>query len=178
MHGGYVITTLVLTSFTALALNAQDGQEEPSEAVSAPGTEFSRSGPGSSCLDDSDCGGALVCDAYCPVIPGRVHCDAVGGTCEPRCEETGSSLKGKTFTSADGAHSITFTSSTTYQKTDGCPNTGGIHCNHIVLSTGTFFATGEKVLLTSDQGAHDTLTVEPHCYDGLLDEQDGVELYP
>lgn len=118
-----------------------------------------------------------MCNAFCPIIPGRVHCDIAGGVCAPRCTQTGDTLNGKSFASLDGAHSITF-ESTTYRKTDGCPNTGGIHCDHIVLSTGTFQSSGTTISLTSSLGAHDRLTVEPHCYDGLLDQSDHVQLYP
>lgn len=164
MRGVHTLAALAVTAFTVAAQGATVGSY--------------RGGLGANCLSDANCGGDLVCNAFCPVIPGRVHCDIAGGLCEPRCVQTGDTLSGKSFASLDGTHSITFESKTTYRKTDGCPNTGGIHCEHITLSTGTFKSNGTRISLTSDQDAHDTLKVEPHCYDGLLDEADHVQLYP
>ena len=153
---------------------APEGSEAP---VDSSSSALRGGGLGANCTGDATCRGNLVCDAHCPVIPGRPHCEIAGGVCAPKCSETGDTLAGKSFASLDGAHKITFQNATTYDKVDSCPTTG-IHCNHIAVADGTFVAGGASIALTSTLGAKDTLTVEPHCYDGLVDTQNGVELYP
>ena len=96
-----------------------------------------------------------------------------------RQERTG--LHGKTFTSSDAAHSITFSANGTFEKTDGCaPNPGGVTCEYIELTKGTYASssTGKTVKLTSTLGAVETLSVETHCYEGLHDPNTGAILYP
>ena len=171
MRVTHLVAALALSSLPLVV----HGSPAAPPASAAPA---GKGGTGASCMGDAECGGKLVCDASCPVIPGRIHCDIAGGVCEPRCTQTGSSLNGKSFASLDGVHSIQFESPSTYRKTDGCAKTGTVQCHHIVVSTGTYRASGATISLTSSQGAHDTLKVEPHCYDGLLDTSDHIELYP
>ncbi len=133
------------------------------------------------CLADTACVTGDVCDLYCPIIPGRFHCEIAGGTCEPRAMRTTASLHGETFTSSDGAHSITFAANGTFKKTDGCdPIPGHVTCDHIELTTGTYASssTGKTVKLTTSLDTTDTLSVETHCYEGLHDPSSGAVLYP
>ncbi len=44
--------------------------------------------------------------------------------------------------------------------------------------TGTYTSNGTTITLTSTFGTKDTLTVESHCYEGLLDKTTGADLYP
>ncbi|HEY1694621.1 MAG TPA: hypothetical protein VGG39_20765 [Polyangiaceae bacterium] len=173
------LRAIALSGLTALALVAcggvgSDGTEDTGSSQAA--VTSGKGGVGTTCQTDSSCRSSLVCEPICPVIPGRPHCEIAGGTCEASCTRSGASLEGETFTSADGAHSITFSSPNEFSKTDGC--SGTIHCEHIELTTGTYSSNGTSVRLTSTTGAHDTLSVESHCYQGLLDESDGVDLYP
>jgi hypothetical protein len=170
------LAALAITSLTLVACGAPEGSEAPTDQASS--ALSGKGGLGANCAGDATCSGSLVCDAHCPVIPGRPHCEIAGGVCAPKCTESGHTLNGKTFTSLDGAHTITFESTSTYHKVDSCPTTGTIHCNHIAVADGTYVASGSTIALTSTLGAHDTLDVEPHCYDGLLDTQNNVELYP
>jgi hypothetical protein len=169
----HAFAALTFSSIAVIACGAPDGSTEPGVESSSAALTVTKA-----CLSDSQCSAGAVCDMACPVIPGRVHCNIAGGTCQPRCVENAPDLAGKTFTSADGAHSITFTSTTSFTKTDGCstlPN--GARCKHIQLTTGTFASTGTSIELFGDLGSKDTLIVDPHCYEGLLDKS-GVELYP
>lgn len=172
----HALAVLAFTALTGAAQGAPANSAAPVDATSSPA--LCRGGLGANCTSDATCGDDLVCNARCPVIPGRPNCKIAGGVCAPRCMATAKALSGKSFKSLDGTHAITFESPTTYRKTDGCPTTGGIHCDHIVLTTGTYRANGERIWLTPNQGARATLTVEPHCYDGLLDPSDNTQLYP
>ena len=161
-----------LTSLLLVACGSAPGASEDTAASQSAVTSATTT----ACQTDSSCGWHDVCEPICPVIPGREHCEIAGGTCQPVCTRTASSLSGQTFTSADAAHSITFTSATQFTKTDGC--SGTIHCEHVVLTKGTYTSTGTTVRLYASNGTRDTLSVESHCYEGLLDEGDGVDLYP
>jgi hypothetical protein len=133
------------------------------------------------CTTDATCESGFECAPHCPIIPGRLHCELVGGTCAARCTRSSASLHGQTFASSDAAHSITFAANGTFQKTDGCdPGPGGITCNHIELTKGTYASssTGKTVKLTSNLGTVETLSVETHCYEGLHDPGTGAILYP
>jgi hypothetical protein len=176
----HALAAFALTSMTLVACGAPEGSEASTDSASAEALS-SKSGLGAlgaSCNTGTTCRTNLVCDLHCPVIPGRLHCEIPGGVCAPKCTETSDRITGKSFASTDGAHSITFETSTTFRKTDGCAQTGGIHCNHIQLTTGTYRATGTTVTLHADLGGKSTLAVEPNCYDGLLDTTTRAELYP
>jgi hypothetical protein len=175
LHALAAVTVAAVTALVGCGANPDGAQ--PTSTSSEAVTASKGGGVGSSCQTDSTCERGLVCEPICPVIPDHVHCDIAGGTCEASCTRSASSLDGQTFTSADGAHSITFTSARAYTKTDGCPDTGGITCEHIAISNGTFTSNGTTVDLVSTLGARDTLTVEAHCYEGLLDHGDNVDLY-
>jgi hypothetical protein len=166
----FAVSSLLLVACAA-SPGAAEATGETSQASSRGGAV------GTTCTTDAACKSSLVCEPICPVIPGRAHCEIAGGTCEVACTRTSTSLSGSTFTSADGAHSITFSSATAFSKTDGCPNTG-IHCENVALMTGTYTSNGTTITLTSTFGTKDTLTVESHCYEGLLDKTTGADLYP
>jgi len=143
--------------------------------------DTSLSGTGHACSTDSSCVSGDVCEPHCPVSPGRGHCEIAGGTCESRCTRSTTSLHGETFTSSNGAHSITFAANGTFSKTDGCdPAPGGVTCHHIQLTTGTYksSSTGKTITLTPAVGSAQTLSVETHRYEGLLDHTTGQQLYP
>ena len=166
----FAVSSLLLVACAA----SPGASESTGEAAQA---QTSGGAVGTTCMNDASCKSSLVCEPICPVIPGRPHCEIAGGTCEVACTRTSTSLSGSTFTSADGAHSITFTSGTAFSKTDGCPTTG-IHCQNIRLETGKYASNGTTITLTPTVGAKSTLSVESHCYEGLLDNSDGVDLYP
>jgi hypothetical protein len=168
------LAAIVVTSTAVLACGSPPASEGSTEASQAA---LSGGGVGASCGTDSSCNRGNVCEPICPVIPGRIHCEIAGGTCEPTCTRGGASLSGETFTSLDGAHSVTFNSSSSFTKTDGCPTTG-IHCNHIQLTQGVYFSDGTTIYLEGNTGSFDTLSVEAHCYQGLVDDATSVELYP
>jgi len=167
--------TIAALSLTSLAVVACGATPDASEATESSQAALGQ--PVTMCMTDANCGKGLVCDPICPSVPGRAHCEIAGGTCEPICNRPASSLAGTTFTSADGAHSVQFTSETKFVKTDGCPTTG-VHCEHIQQSTGTYVSDGSKIWLDASVGSSDTLAVESHCYAGLYDNGNGVELYP
>ena len=170
------LAAFAFTSLTVVACGAPEGSEAP---VDSNSSALRGGGLGANCTGDTTCRSGLVCDAHCPIIPGRAHCEIAGGVCAPKCSETGDTLAGKSFASLDGAHTITFLTSTTFHKVDSCPTTpGGIHCNHIGIADGTYTSNGTTIAITSTLGAKDSFTVEPHCYDGLVDTQTGIELYP
>ena len=172
------LAAFAFTSLTIVACGAPEGSEAPADSTGVTSSALKGGGLGASCAGDTTCRSGLVCDAHCPVIPGRPHCEIAGGVCAPKCSETGSTLAGKSFTSLDAAHTITFLTATTFHKVDSCPNNGGIHCQHIAVADGTYVVSGSSIATTSTLGAKDTFTVEPHCYDGLVDTQNGIELYP
>jgi hypothetical protein len=171
------LAALALTSLTLIACGSSPEASPQQESTSQSEAAVSSGGIGATCGNDSNCNRGLVCEPICPVIPGRPHCMIFGGTCEPTCTRWSTSLAGSTFTSTDGAHSITFDSATHFTKTDGCPQTG-IHCNSIQLTTGTYVSYGTSISLRGDLGQRDTMAVEAHCYQGLLDANTGAELYP
>jgi hypothetical protein len=164
---------LIAASFSIIACASSPESSDPTGQTS----ESALTGKGGSCNADSSCKSSLVCNPHCPSIPGRAHCEIAGGTCGDRCELTSHDLAGTSFASTDGAHSLSFETDGTFVKLDGCANTG-IHCNHIQRTTGTFSSTGTTIHLKLDLGGSDTVSVEKHCYQGLLDNSTGVELYP
>ena len=87
MHRVHALAALAFTSFTFAALGAPDSSKAPADSNAS--TQLACGGPGANCTGDVTCGRPLVCDAHCPVIPGRLHCEIAGGVCEPRCTETG-----------------------------------------------------------------------------------------
>jgi hypothetical protein len=164
-------------ALASIALGACAAPVDAESSASSAQASTAAGGVGSTCTADASCDRGLVCEPICPVIPNLEHCMIAGGSCEPSCSRSASSLAGETFTSADEAHSITFTG-TTFTKTDGCPNTG-IHCMHIQQTQGTYSSNGTTITLYPTGGnPRDTLTVESHCYEGLVDKSDGVELWP
>jgi hypothetical protein len=163
---------LIAASFTVIACASSPEGSDPTGQTNAALT-----GSGGTCSSDASCRSPLVCDLHCPVIPGREHCEIAGGTCSARCELSSRELDGTSFASTDGAHSIAFATGGKFTKLDGCPTTG-IHCDHIQETTGTFTSNGTTIRLKPSSGGSDTVTVEEHCYDGLFDNSDGVELYP
>jgi hypothetical protein len=163
---------LIAASFTIVACASSPESSDPTGETTSALT-----GAGGNCSTDANCKSSLVCDLHCPIIPGREHCEIAGGTCSARAELTTRELVGTSFASTDGAHSIAFASGDKFTKLDGCPNTG-IHCEHIQETTGTFTSNGTTIRLKISTGGSDTLTVDPHAYNGVLDNSTGVELYP
>jgi hypothetical protein len=175
-----IIAAVAVSSFAVLACGASpEASEANAQTSEAVQSAAATGGLNAACGTDSSCRVGLVCDLHCPLIPNKPHCNIAGGTCQPVCELFSSDLTGKTFTSSDGVHSITFTSSTQFSKTDGCtPLPNGAHCQHIVLTTGSYTSYGTSIALHAANGTRDTLAVDTHCYDGLLDEASNVNLYP
>jgi len=171
----FVAIPLALAACGAPAGSAPEDTGVSSAALTLPEGNATAAA-GSFCWTDSDCASPLACDAYCPVIPGRSNCLIGGGRCEAACVRSAETLSGSTFTSADGLHSVAFTSSTAFTKTEACPTTG-IHCEYTLIEHGTYSVSNATVTLTAP-GNTVTLTVNPHCYDGLLNVGIGVELYP
>jgi hypothetical protein len=169
------VATFALTALTLVACSA--GPEGNEEGTGSTESAVKSGGVDSSCSTDSNCNRGLVCDPICPIIPDHDHCEVVGGTCEPVCQRTKTQLEGTTFTSADDAHTITFNADGTFTQHDGCPTTG-IHCDNIRLTQGTFSSNGTTVTLLASGGGRNTMSVESHCYEGLVDNSDGIDLYP
>jgi hypothetical protein len=194
MRFNHALAALAFSSMAIVACGAPDGSTGSTE----PGVESSSQAlkaTGGMCTSDWQCVAGDVCDVICPVspLPGHFHCEIAGSHCEPRATQTVPGLGGHTFTSVDGAHTITFTYSTdpdtvhdaattaTFVKRDACsPQPSGIHCNSIQIMTGTYSLdkTGTVVTLTADLGGGDSLKVSPHYYDGLFDDGKSVQLYP
>ncbi len=175
------VATFALTAITLVACSAGPEGNEAQEATGTTESAMSAKGSGSlgqTCATDSSCNRGLVCDPICPIspLPGTFHCETIGNSCQPTCQRTPSELAGTSFSSVDGVHKITFTSKTEFSQTDGCPLTG-IHCQNIKLTVGTYTSNGTTISLKSSLGARNTMSVESHCYEGLVDNSDGVELY-
>jgi hypothetical protein len=66
--------TLAVASLALVACGAQAPGGSDGSSVSAESTS-------ATCYADTDCGSSQICQPYCPVIPGQIHCDIAGGQC-------------------------------------------------------------------------------------------------
>jgi hypothetical protein len=164
---------LLVPAFVLLACGAAPA---PAEASGDSAEALNGSaGLDASCHVDSDCQTPLFCDLLCPVLPGRPHCQIVGGKCEPACARTPATLAGTSFASVDQTVSVTFTSTTAFTRVPPCP-VEGVHCTPEI---GTYSVSNGVIALSATRFAfHEALTVDPHCYDGLFDPLSGEQLFP